>query len=71
MQKKYEVPELTLIGQADEVVMGVSPFGDDICSFLRRISNSNRTKSIMSQTRLSGLASSYKPRVQIGASSGR
>jgi hypothetical protein len=29
MQKKYEVPELTLIGQADEVVMGVGPFGDD------------------------------------------
>ena len=30
MQKKYEVPELTLIGQADEVVMGNSGMGLDV-----------------------------------------
>jgi hypothetical protein len=29
MQKKYEVPELTLIGQADEVVMGTESVGLD------------------------------------------
>ena len=29
MQKKFEAPELTLIGQADEVVMGSSVGGDD------------------------------------------
>jgi hypothetical protein len=29
MQKKYEAPELTLIGQADEVVMGVANYGAD------------------------------------------
>jgi len=28
MQRKYEVPELILIGQAHEIVMGV-PFGAD------------------------------------------
>ena len=30
MQKKYEAPELTLIGQADEVVMGTSGSGFDL-----------------------------------------
>jgi hypothetical protein len=30
MQKKYEAPELTLIGQADEVVMGLGIGGDDL-----------------------------------------
>jgi len=29
MQNKYEAPELTLIGQAEEVVMGLLPSGDD------------------------------------------
>ena len=29
MQKKYEAPELTLIGQADEVVMGTGSSGFD------------------------------------------
>jgi len=29
MQKKYEAPELTLIGQADEVVMGSGGSGFD------------------------------------------
>ena len=27
---KYEIPELTLIGQADEVVQGVLPGGNDV-----------------------------------------
>ncbi len=30
MQKKCEAPELTLVGQADEVVMGFSGCGDDM-----------------------------------------
>lgn len=30
MQKKYEVPELTLVGQADEVVMGSGAPGADM-----------------------------------------
>ena len=30
MQKEYEAPELTLIGKADEVVMGISAGGDDL-----------------------------------------
>ena len=30
MQRQYEAPELTLIGQADEVVLGVGPTGDDL-----------------------------------------
>ena len=30
MQKKYEAPELTLIGPADEVVMGTGDGGDDL-----------------------------------------
>jgi len=30
MQEEYEAPELTLIGQADEVVMGSSWGGDDV-----------------------------------------
>ena len=30
MQKKYEAPELTLIGQADEVVMGIGGPGNDM-----------------------------------------
>jgi hypothetical protein len=30
MQNKYEAPELTLIGEADEVVMGLGTFGDDL-----------------------------------------
>lgn len=30
MQKKYEAPELTLIGEADEVVMGTGGVGPDI-----------------------------------------
>jgi hypothetical protein len=29
MQKKYEAPELTLIGEADEVVMGFAGGGFD------------------------------------------
>jgi hypothetical protein len=29
MQKKYEVPELTMIGRADEVVMGAGNTGLD------------------------------------------
>ncbi|HET6977398.1 MAG TPA: hypothetical protein VFI24_13800 [Pyrinomonadaceae bacterium] len=29
MQKKYEAPELTLIGEADDVVMGSGTGGDD------------------------------------------
>jgi len=29
MQKQYETPELTLIGQADEVVLGMSGGGPD------------------------------------------
>jgi hypothetical protein len=29
MQKKYEAPELTVIGQAEEVVMGIFFGGDD------------------------------------------
>ena len=30
MQKKYEAPELTLVGQAGEVVMGTGINGDDL-----------------------------------------
>ena len=30
MQRKYEAPELTLIGQASEVVMGISGNGEDL-----------------------------------------
>jgi len=30
MQKTYEVPELTPIGEADEVVMGAGCCGDDM-----------------------------------------
>ena len=30
MQDKYEAPELTLIGQADEVVMGTGIGGGDL-----------------------------------------
>ena len=30
MQKKYEAPELTLIGQADEIVMGSGIVGTDM-----------------------------------------
>jgi len=30
MQKRYEAPELTLIGQADEVVMGSTNGGVDL-----------------------------------------
>ena len=30
MQEEYEAPELTLIGQADEVVMGSSGAGFDL-----------------------------------------
>ena len=30
MQEEYEAPELTLIGQADEVVMGSGIGGDDL-----------------------------------------
>ena len=29
MQKQYEIPELTLIGQAEEVVQGVGGFAGD------------------------------------------
>ncbi|HXQ33366.1 MAG TPA: hypothetical protein VN843_05035 [Anaerolineales bacterium] len=29
MQNKYEAPELTLIGEASEVVMGLATGGDD------------------------------------------
>ena len=30
MQNQYETPELTLVGPADEVVMGVGFGGDDL-----------------------------------------
>jgi hypothetical protein len=30
MQNKYEAPELTLIGQAEDVVMGAGLGGDDV-----------------------------------------
>jgi hypothetical protein len=30
MEKKYEVPSLTLIGEANEVVMGTSDVGMDL-----------------------------------------
>ena len=30
MQEEYEAPELTLIGQADDVVMGSGSGGDDL-----------------------------------------
>jgi len=30
MRKQYEAPELTLIGQAEEVVMGAGIGGDDL-----------------------------------------
>lgn len=30
MEKEYEAPELTLIGDADEVVMGAGTGGDDL-----------------------------------------
>ncbi|HEY6766668.1 MAG TPA: hypothetical protein VI386_18055 [Candidatus Sulfotelmatobacter sp.] len=30
MQKQYEAPELTLIGQADEIVMGTQSGGVDL-----------------------------------------
>jgi len=29
MQKQYEIPELTLIGQAEEVVLGLDGFSGD------------------------------------------
>jgi hypothetical protein len=29
LQNKYEVPELTLLGQADELIMGMGVNGDD------------------------------------------
>lgn len=29
MQNNYEAPELTLVGEADEVVMGIGNTGDD------------------------------------------
>jgi len=29
MQKQYEAPELTLIGEADEVILGISGFSGD------------------------------------------
>jgi hypothetical protein len=29
MQKQYEAPELTLIGEADDVVLGAVGMGDD------------------------------------------
>ena len=30
MQREYEAPELTLIGEADEVVLGVNGFTGDL-----------------------------------------
>ena len=33
MQNQYEAPELTLIGEANEVVMGNATGGDDIPKF--------------------------------------
>jgi hypothetical protein len=33
MQKQYEAPELTLIGQADEVVLGMGCGGSDMGEF--------------------------------------
>ena len=29
MQKQYEAPELTLIGEAEEVILGVADYGTD------------------------------------------
>ena len=29
MSNTYETPELTLVGQADDIIMGVGPGGDD------------------------------------------
>ena len=29
MHKHFEIPELTLVGQADEVVLGINGGGDD------------------------------------------
>ena len=43
MQKNFDAPELRLIGQAGEVVMGAGTFGDDNPLQLPRISNSSRT----------------------------
>jgi hypothetical protein len=39
MQKPYEAPHLTLAGQADHVVMGLTTGGTD--NGMRRTSNSN------------------------------
>ena len=33
MQKQYEAPELTLIGQADEVVLGIAGVGFDLGTY--------------------------------------
>ncbi len=33
MQNQYEAPELTLIGEANEVVMGAGTGGDDLPRF--------------------------------------
>ena len=30
MEKQYEAPELTVIGQAEDVVMGIDGCGDDL-----------------------------------------
>ena len=30
MEKRYEIPELTMIGEANEIVMGFSSGGDDL-----------------------------------------
>lgn len=30
MQKQYEAPELTLIGEADEIILGISSPGIDV-----------------------------------------
>ena len=30
MQNKYEAPELTLLGQTEEIVFGFGPGGDDV-----------------------------------------
>ena len=32
MQDRYVVPELRLVGEADEIVLGASAFGDDFLS---------------------------------------
>jgi len=50
MQNKYEVPELTLVGEADDVVMGMGLMVMTGRWKLQRISNSSTTKLIIKQS---------------------